>query len=467
MNPAPEIPAASGNPESLPPSESLVSPSSFLLAPPPAARQAPSASLLPAPAAPVETQKVYELPSPSLGRKIWRRIATRQFLFVSIAVHLLFGGVATVFIVQTVTAKHKLTFTSAPPSPNRSSRATEHRVQMAQKQKSMSAPPLAKRVTTTAANAKVALPAMPAMPAMASNLTPAKMGGMGGAGFGLAAAGAPSSSSGGGGGPVPSFGFRKATGLGSFVGTFYDYKQDREGHPTKMANLDKPNDGNAEAAANILEQKEVAQFANSGFSEGAMTNYFKGPDPLFSTQIYIPSISADKGPEAFNLADKVRPRRWIVIYRANVTVPESGRYRFVGKADDSLIVRFNHRIVLDGCIQLPTGRKPTKTYKMEGIHGPTEEVAAGDMFEASTGEHYDLEVLIGELPGGVFSVFLQLEKDGVDYAKDAAGCPILPLFKLAPSEIASRGDNMPQLAKDTSWSIWKAEKADSTSIFSH
>ena len=323
----------------------------------------------------------------------------------------------------------------------------------------MSAPPMTKRVTTSATNTAIALPPAPAMPAVASTLTPARMGGMGGAGFGLAPVGAAGiSSGGGGGGPMPFFGFRKSTGGGSFVGSFYDYKQDKDGRPTRFANLEKLNDGNAEAAVNALEAKEVGQLANSGFSEGALAAYFKGPDTLYSTQIYVPTIQADKGPEAFNLASKVRPKRWIVIYRATVTPPESGRYHFVGKADDFLIVRFNHRLVLDGSIQVPTGRKPAKTYKMAGVRGPTAEVAIGDSFDVSSSEHYEMEVLIGELPGGQFSVFLQLEKEGVEYAKDSAGCSILPLFKLAASEAAAKGDNMPEIAKDTSWSIWKAEK---------
>jgi hypothetical protein len=472
MNPALDMTSSDDGADLLPPA------GSHLLPPPPVASALPGSGFAAPPSWPTEAvvdQPVdfsvppagEEAARPTLGQRLWRRVATRQFLFFSIALHLLFGAAATVYVVQTITVKRKLTFAGTPPSVARSTQALEHRVQMAQKQKSMSAPPIAKRVTTTAVNTKVALPQMPEMPALASTLTPVKMGGMGGVGFGPAASGAPGSSGGGGGGPVPFFGFHNAVGGGSFVGTFYDYKQDRQGHPTRMANFDKPDDSKAEAAANDLEQKEVAKFANGGFTEDSMESYFQGPAPVYSTQIYIPSIPADQGPAAFNVGDKVRPKRWVVIYRASVSAPETGRYRFVGKADDTLIVRFDHRIVLDGCIQLPLGRKPAKTYKMEGIQGPTCEVAGGDLFDVTAGEHHDLEVLIGELPGGVFSVFLQLEKQDVEYAKDANGCPILPLFKLAPSEIASKGDNMPRLAKDTSWSIWKAWKGGSQSIFSH
>src|SRR5207244_9901796 len=60
-------------------------------------------------------------------------------------------------LVQRYQANRKLTFKGGPPSPNPSTRALEHKVQMAKKQSTMSAPSLAKRITTTGL-AKVALP---------------------------------------------------------------------------------------------------------------------------------------------------------------------------------------------------------------------------------------------------------------------------------------------------------------------
>ena len=58
-----------------------------------------------------------------------------------------------------------------------STRALEHKVQMAKKQSTMSAPSMAKRITTTGL-AKVSLPEMPAMPKLAA--PPVKMAGAGG-----------------------------------------------------------------------------------------------------------------------------------------------------------------------------------------------------------------------------------------------------------------------------------------------
>ena len=59
-------------------------------------------------------------------------------------------------------------------------------------------------------------------------------------------------------------------------------------------------------------------------------------------------------------------------------------------------------------------------------------------------------------PGGQFKAFLLLEKEEEQYAKDSKGNPILPVFKLGPSEV-QRGRDAPVFASDTAWSIWKAE----------
>src|SRR5438105_11963402 len=74
----------------------------------------------------------------------WRRLFAGKFLIVSIAVHLLFAGVAAVWVVQRIHAQRKLTFSSAPPTANPAAHALEHRVQMARKQKTLSAPAPAK-----------------------------------------------------------------------------------------------------------------------------------------------------------------------------------------------------------------------------------------------------------------------------------------------------------------------------------
>ncbi len=55
----------------------------------------------------------------------------------------------------------------------------------------------------------------------------------------------------------------------------------------------------------------------------------------------------------------------------------------------------------------------------------------GDWFKLKKGQKVKLDLGIGEQPGGNLGYLLMLEKKGVDYRKDEAGRPILPLFTTA------------------------------------
>lgn len=133
---------------------------------------------------------------PRLG--FWAGILASKFLIVSIVVHLLFGAGAAVYVVQRYQASRKLSFQGGPPVVNPSSRALEHKVSMAKKKNTMSAPAQAKRITTTGLS-KIALPEIVTMP-NATTVVPNRMGGIGGTGTGLGAGGMGGTGSGGGGG---------------------------------------------------------------------------------------------------------------------------------------------------------------------------------------------------------------------------------------------------------------------------
>ena len=111
-------------------------------------------------------------------RKLWQRLRASRFFWVSLALHAIFLLIAGYLVVQTITAQRKLTFKGGPPSPNSGQRAIEHKVQLAKKQNTISAPAQAKRVTTTWLS-KIALPDMPAV-SMDSMTSPSRMSGMGG-----------------------------------------------------------------------------------------------------------------------------------------------------------------------------------------------------------------------------------------------------------------------------------------------
>ncbi|MEO8440784.1 MAG: VWA domain-containing protein, partial [Spartobacteria bacterium] len=135
--------------------------------------------------------------SPPETRSALRRYSPPVLIAV-VALHLLFGGVAGIWVVSKYTAHRKLTFNAGPKSPNPSERALEHRVQLQKKNQATSAPPaVPKRVLTTGI-AKVTLPPMPEIKTPES--APRTMMGAGGSGAAFSPAGATWAGGGGGGG---------------------------------------------------------------------------------------------------------------------------------------------------------------------------------------------------------------------------------------------------------------------------
>ncbi len=378
-------------------------------------------------------------------KKDWRRFFAGKFLFISILLHILGGLGATYYVVQTIEAKRKLTFQGGPASPNRSTRALEHKVQMARKTNSMSAPAQTRRITTTGLS-KVSLPDMPAMPGL-SEVPPTKMAGMGGSGIGFAGGSGGGGGGGQGNGRAPFFGFREPKGGGSLIGTFYDLKQGVDGKPTGM---------NEEQYG-----WAVSSFVTKGWKKSELDRFFHGSKPLYATQIYIPLLDANEGPKAFDLADKVQPKMWVVHYKGKVIPPESGNYRFAGVADDLLVVRFRGKNILDSGSFFPTGNGPSQFYPSEGTGiGPHlgwyKGLGMSDTFSVVAGNSYELEILIGERPGGQFKAYLLIEKVGAEYKKDNRGQPVLPIFKIAASEVPTGSPDAPVFEEDGP--IWKAEK---------
>ncbi|MGH8047203.1 MAG: hypothetical protein ACREKL_08150 [Chthoniobacterales bacterium] len=376
-----------------------------------------------------------------------KRIFRGRMLVVSIALHLLFALGATYFIVQRFQAKRPVTFQGGAPNP--SARPLEHKVQMARKQQTMSAPKQAKRIATTAL-AKVTLPDMPTIPVPSTELNPNKMAGVGGQGMATSGGGAVGGGAGSGTGTiVPLFGM-KSPGTGALVGTFYDLKQDKDGKRVDM-------NENAYKAT-------ISEYVLGGFNESVLEKFYKGPTPLYAPQIFIPTIDAGLAPRSFHLAG-VKPGMWLIHYKGRVIPPESGTYHFVGVGDDYLLVRFNGKIVLEhGSVHvsdinsqvkyfydIPRDSATGKDWYSKTGH------AVGYSVEASADTSYPIDIIIGEMPGIDFRAQVMIMKEGVDYKKDERGNPIVPVFRLAPSSLPTpKSAAVPPV--DREGPIWRMAK---------
>jgi PA14 domain len=252
---------------------------------------------------------------------------------------------------------------------------------------------------------------------------------------------------GGGGGGVNFFGLRDRRS-GGLEGFFYDLKQTRD---RKDSNV------------NNKEYTEIIQrFAKENFRESILHDYFKAPKPIYATQIMVPDMAADEGPKAFGVEKEVEPSRWVVHYKGKVSPPVSGTYHLVGGGDDVLLVRFNGKLVLDRCWYARTDWKPERNYDY-GFSDIPKGFAKGDAIAVQAGQWYDLEVLIGEQPGGKVFFCLLSEKEGESYRKDSKGNPILPMFRLssAPLPKLHKGQTFPPY--QDGGPVWLSQSSSSAS----
>jgi hypothetical protein len=347
-----------------------------------------------------------------LFQRLWKRMTDRRFLFISVLVHVLFAMVAVYLVVQTITPKRKLTFKGGPPSPNPSQRAMEHQVSMAKKQKTMSAPAPAKRITTTAMS-KVALPEMPAMPTM-DNSPMSKMAGMtpGGLGMTMGGGGGTGGSSGGGGG-VPFFGLRTGDGL---EGHFYDLKLDEKKAPTGM---------------DLAKYGAFLKRFTTGNWTLAGTKANPSSAALYSKFFFFPAIKDTEAGKAYQ-APNAGPGMWIAHYKGSFSAPEDGTWRLVGFGDNVLIVRIGGALVLDASDHGYTGRHREQAgeVKFPGKPGATP-IFFGTWVTLRKGESKPIDILVGD-EGGIYCAGLFIQKQGQPYNKNRDGLPMLPLFLLGP-----------------------------------
>lgn len=233
------------------------------------------------------------------------------------------------------------------------------------------------------------------------------------------------------------FGLSRSYG-NELVGTLYDFKLDGDKEPVKMSDK--------------LYFEVLSKFGRS-WNENVLDQFFSAPKKKFSNVFYIPTINANAAPEAFGVADIVKPSFWVIYYKGKIKAPKTGKYRFWGYGDDVLLVRIKKRLVLQAnwndrkAIEWSSDDERNKQFKIFRKGGET--LFIGDWFSLKKGSEVSMEVLLGECGGGLFAGALMIEqKEGV-YAIGEDGRPILPLFKTKklPDELIEKMNINPHEAK--------------------
>ena len=424
-----------------------------------------------------------ERPKPSF----WRKLGGGS-LFISLLIHggLLLIGLVWILRIIPPPKEKEVDFIGGGGGGDPSSQTPSQQKRMANMVQQNAA-----RVAAMDVTSNFTLPD----PETVSDINPLAALGEGGPSGGLGGSG-----SGGGKGSGHGTGFGSGTGPGAgvgpsafvtganpfgmtdpnanaLVGNFYDLKQTDRRKATDIT---------------VAETLEVVRdFVTSGWNERKLAKYYKAPQTLYQTKIYIPEMAATEAPAAFNCEKEVQPKCWVVVYRGEVVAPKTGKFRFVGAGDDVLTVRFNNKNVFDyGCSSGTTGISfkaylpalrgdaedkdlesllrrefptkipltyytyPTTTQWNQTING----LAVGATFDVKAGNTYPIDILISELPGGVFCTSLLIEEVGAKYETASTGSPILPLFRLDDSlpEDSKAGNTPPY---DKNGMIWKISQS--------
>lgn len=234
---------------------------------------------------------------------------------------------------------------------------------------------------------------------------------------------------------------KDAAGL---IAIIYDLKQTQARKPSNVSAGEYPD--------------VIKEFLQKGWDELVLNRFFRITRPLYSTQIFIPQISANVAPKAYGVDNVMRPSAWVIHYKGQVSPPEDGTYRFVGYADDVLAVAVNNKTV---CIGARPDMEMKSIWKssdpQEGANAFNGNLVYGDWVPMKKDEPVDLDVLVGERPGGEFGAFLLFQKQGVTYGKDRHGKLVLPVFQLAKQNIPGKDDGRspPFLKSDL---LWKQHK---------
>jgi len=211
-------------------------------------------------------------------------------------------------------------------------------------------------------------------------------------------------------------------------GTFYDFKRDRR-------NRDIPMD-----PTKYIE--ELKGFIRSGWQTSKFSRYYRSPKKLYATTIAIPPIQATVAPLSFG-EPEVDGYCFAVHYTGQLVYKDDITFRFWGLGDDVLVVRVDNKIVLNA----PYPRNENNADLDTRVITPWQTSSAksrnywlgcqlsvvGDWITLKAGEPVDMEVLIGEVPGGLFQAMLVVEVEGEEYPRNPdRGGPTLPIFKTAP-----------------------------------
>jgi hypothetical protein len=192
-------------------------------------------------------------------------------------------------------------------------------------------------------------------------------------------------------------------------------------------------------------------FTRDGWSESSLSSrYYRAPQKLTTAQIFFPILSSDLIPSRFGVRAPGKLDRWLIHYKDVVKAPFSGKFRFVGLANDNMSVRWNGKVVLDtGYYLLTQG-----TENFSGMNRPSSlgvsdrfphtmgrlPMRAGPWIEIRAGQTYTIETTISEFGDKTYAFLLFELADAQRYRGDGK----LRLVRFADAPLPAELSNLPR-----------------------
>lgn len=239
--------------------------------------------------------------------------------------------------------------------------------------------------------------------------------------------------SGSGAGTASVFGSETASG-NQLSGYFYDLKQTSDKKSTGV-DLGK--------FYGVL-----TDYINRGWHDEMLDKYYRSKAPLYTDYFAISTRNSADAPKAFHLENEVQPSLWAIHYHGKVTPPHGGDYRFMGFADNVLVVKIDGTTVLDGGwspLLERTTLRSTLPFKFPSYYGTTKDrsnpfLKIGPVFHLDEGVAVDMDVLIGD-DGGSCNFFLLIKQEDKTYDTAPDGTAIVPFFQLGSKAAPTFKDN--------------------------
>jgi len=215
-------------------------------------------------------------------------------------------------------------------------------------------------------------------------------------------------------------------------GSLYDFKQNRN----RENNFAYTRGKRGKTSLFVDNLNKIHQ---ANFSPESLEPYFRAPQELTLTHLAISPRPAAEGPRYFGAEQDVKPKGWIAHYQGTLIVPEDGRYRLCGMADDYLSVFLDNEPWLYAC--WPEVQQELKTTNWQRSDDSNRWLSPigghhlifGPWKRLKKGQHIKVDLGLGERPGGKLAFTLMVQQQGKRYKREKhTKRPILPIFTTAP-----------------------------------